>query len=270
MWGDAGVSRGVATSSTRPRLLRFYSQGRRAGRCVDIGGGPGPSGGPREDEPGNEERSEVVGAPAQGGEHMAGVGAHGGERGVEARAAERVEDDVEPLPAGVPADVLLHRGRGPVDGGRAQLLDGRQGAGRSGREDVRAARPRDLHGHPPDAAGPAVHQPPVPGAHRGPVHQALPGGDHGERQGRGLPRVQRGGPGCRQPGVDRGVLGERAPQLPHAAGEAVHRVSRSQAADPGADPRDHTGQVEPEHGGQPAAGVCGLPRVSRWAGAAGG
>jgi hypothetical protein len=84
--------------------------------------------------------------------------------------------------------VIGDRG-GVVDGGGAGTLDDRQAARRPGRDDLGAASEGQLDGHVPGAAGAAVDEDPLAAPEPGPVDQALPRRDHGERERRGLAHV---------------------------------------------------------------------------------
>jgi hypothetical protein len=139
---------------------------------------------------------------------VAGVDAHSREGVVQDSAADGVEDDVEALAAGMRGHVLLHLRGGVVDRGGTELAHDRGVGGRGGGEDLGAAGAGDLHRDVADAASAAVHEDLVARADLGPVHQSLPGGDHRQRQGRGLAHGQGGGLVGQQAGVGGGVLGQ--------------------------------------------------------------
>ncbi len=106
-----------------------------------------------------------------------------------------------------------------------------------------------------NAARAAVHQHLLSGLHVRAVDEALPGGDHDQRQRRGLAHRQVGRLARQQVGVDRGVLRERALQAGHAAGQAVDLVADAKALDAGADGAHDAGQVHAEDGRQRMAGM---------------
>ena len=144
-----------------------------------------------------------------------------------------------------------------VDGRRAQrpYVTGLRRGARG--EHFGTPRAGQLHGHMAHATGAAVHQHLVPAAHVGAVHQALPGGDEDQRQGRCLAHGQPARLVGQQPGIHRSVLRQAALQPADAAGKAIHRIPHLEARDALPHLLHHAGEVHAQNGGQWLLGVLG-------------
>ena len=109
-----------------------------------------------------------------------------------------------------------------------------------------------------DAAGAAVHQHLLPGAHVRAVDQPFPGRDDDQRQRRGLAHRQVGGLSRQQVGIDRGIFGQRSLQAADAAGHAVDLVARPRnRVTPAPTRLDDAGQVHAR--GSPATDGAHAP-----------
>jgi hypothetical protein len=145
---------------------------------------------------------------------MPGVAADGEEGRVQRRAAHRVEHDVEAARvACVRAHQVVRRRAAVVDGDRAVASHDVEVGGRRGRDDLRPARPRELHGDVPDAARAAVHEHGLPRLQPGAAVQRHVGRLIGDVQDRGGHRVD----GVRH-GIELGVA-RRDPLLVGAVGQ---------------------------------------------------